>query len=229
MSIVLKTTTDAEIAAGSLASSILKQLRSGKQVLFFATGGSSISVGAKISKILREYPDKNLMKNLTVTLTDERYGPLGHPDSNWQQLLDRGFSLPQARLIPVLTGENLSITTEKFSKALNEELMISEENKYRIGLFGIGADGHTAGILPGSKSVESLNLACGYDTPTFSRITITPKVIEKLDEAAVWAQGKDKWGVIENLLEENIPIIKQPAQILKKVPLLTIFSDMKKE
>jgi 6-phosphogluconolactonase/glucosamine-6-phosphate isomerase/deaminase len=50
-------------------------------------------------------------------------------------------------------------------------------------------------------------------------------MIEKLDEAVVWAQGKDKWKIVENLLGENIPIDKQPAQILKKVPLLTIFSD----
>ena len=33
----------------------------------------------------------------------------------------------------------------------------------------------------------------------FSRITITPKVIEKLDEAIVWAQGEEKWEVLKNL------------------------------
>ena len=37
-------------------------------------------------------------------LTDERYGPVGHPDSNWSQLLQKGFDLPQAKLVPVLTG-----------------------------------------------------------------------------------------------------------------------------
>jgi len=32
--------------------------------------------------------------------------------------------------------------------------------------------------------------------------------------------------VLENL-QEDVDIIKQPAQILKKVPLLTIFTDYK--
>jgi 6-phosphogluconolactonase/glucosamine-6-phosphate isomerase/deaminase len=76
--------------------------------------------------------------------------------------------------------------------------------------------------------VSSDELAFGYDTPTFSRITITPKVIEKLDEAVVWAQGEDKWGVVKDLIRNEIKIEKQPAQILKKVPLLTIFSDYSK-
>jgi 6-phosphogluconolactonase/glucosamine-6-phosphate isomerase/deaminase len=71
-------------------------------------------------------------------------------------------------------------------------------------------------------------LVCGYDTPTFSRITITPKAIEKLDEAVVWMQGENKWNVLKDL-EKDIDIKKQPAQILKKVPLLTIFTDYKKE
>lgn len=228
MSLPLKTTTDAGEAANFLASSILKQLKSGKRVLFFVTGGSSISVGSKVSKILREYPDKNLLKNLTVTLTDERYGKIGHPDSNWQQLKDRDFDIPQVKFIPILTGDDRNTTIEKFNKILNTELMVNKENKYKIGLFGIGSDGHTAGILPESVVVNSEELVAGCDTPTFSRITITPKMIEKFDEAIVWAQGKDKWKIVENLLGADIPITKQPAQILKKVPLLTIFSDYEK-
>jgi 6-phosphogluconolactonase/glucosamine-6-phosphate isomerase/deaminase len=228
MSIELKTTIDAEETANFIASSVLKQLKLGKQVLLFVTGGSSIYVGAKITKILKEYPDKNLFKNLTITLTDERYGPVGHNDSNWQQLLDRGFDLPQAKLIPVLTGIDRETTVKNFNKILNEEFMIAEDNIYKIGLFGVGADGHTAGILPGSSAVNSEDLVFGYDTQNFSRITITFKAIEKLDEAVIWVQGKDKWPVVENLLTENIPIEKQPAQVLKKVPLLTIFSDYEK-
>jgi hypothetical protein len=40
-------------------------------------------------------------------------------------------------------------------------------------------------------------------------------------------QGKEKWEVLKSL-EKNISIIKQPAQVLKEVPLLTIFTDYEK-
>ncbi|MDD5721565.1 MAG: 6-phosphogluconolactonase [Candidatus Pacebacteria bacterium] len=225
MNINLKMTTKVEEAAGFMADSILSQLKTGRQVLFFVTGGSSIAVGAKVSELLRNSPERNLIKNITVMMTDERYGPLDHPDSNWYQQMQKGFSLPGAKLIPILDGSDRASTTLKFNANLSRELMDDKEKRYKIGLFGIGADGHTSGILPGSEAVNSEDLAYGYDTPTFSRVTITPKVIEKLDEVVVWVQGKEKWGVVKDLLEKDIEILKQPAQILKKVPILTIFSD----
>ena len=202
-----------------IANSILNQLSSGKSVLFFVTGGSGIEVGVKVSKIL----EKESLENLTVTLTDERYGPVGHKDSNWQQLLDKGFDLPGAKLVPVLTGVDTKTTTQKFNQALNRELT---KDSYKIGLFGIGADGHTAGILPGSGAVNSPDLAYNYQTPQFERITITPRAIMELDQAIVYAKGKEKWKTLGELqTDQDINI--QPAQILKTVPLLTMFTDYK--
>lgn len=210
-----------ESPAEFISESILRQLNSGKKVLFFVTGGSSVAVGVKVSVLLKNHD----LKNLTVMLTDERYGPLGHPDSNWSQLLQKGFILPQAKLVPVLTGDSSVITTEKFNKNLEQEF---KNAGYRIGLFGVGKDGHTAGNLPGSESVISKDLAFGYDTHAFYRITMTPKAIEKLDEIVVWMQGSEKWPVLEDLQNKDLNIIEQPAQILKKVLLLTFFSDYKK-
>lgn len=217
----IKTTNKVEDSAVFIADSILRQLNTGKKVLFFVTGGSSVAVGAEVAEFLKNHD----LKNLTVMLTDERYGPVGHPDSNWSQLLQKGFDLPQAKLVPVLTGDSSIITTEKFNKNLEEEFKNAD---YKIGLFGIGKDGHIAGNLPGSESVISKDLAFGYDTQAFYRITITPIAIEKLDEAVVWMQGSDKWPVIKDLEEKDLSIIEQPAQVLKKVPLLTIFSDYQK-
>lgn len=224
MSFTIKTTTKVEDVAIFIANSISNQLKLGKHVLFFVTGGSSISVGVKTAELLKEKKIDSLLGNLTVMLTDERYGEVGHPDSNWAKLEKLGFNIQGAKLIPILTGDDRTITTEKFNTILNEEFMITE---YKIGLFGIGADGHTAGILPESVAVKCQELACGYDTPSFSRITMTALAIEKLDEVVVFAQGEEKWKVIKNL-EKDIDIIKQPAQILKKVPLLTIFTDYKR-
>lgn len=224
MGLSIKTTTKPEDAAEFIVSKILNQLQSGKRVLFFVTGGSSIAVGTKVAQILEAKNEEKLMQNLSITLTDERYGILGHKDSNWHQLLQYDFSIKGAHFIPILTGDDSRTTVQKFIKNLEQELGIAE---YKIGLFGVGKDGHTAGILPGSEAVNSKELACGYKTETFERITITPKVIEGLDEIVVWTQGEDKWPILENL-RKNINIMKQPAQILKQVPLLTIFSDYKK-
>jgi 6-phosphogluconolactonase/glucosamine-6-phosphate isomerase/deaminase len=227
MGFSLKTTTKIEEATDLIVSSILSQLKSSKQVLFFVTGGSSIAICVKVAELLRNNPEQDLTKNLTIMMTDERYGPLDHKDSNWYQLMQKGFSLPQARLLPILDGDDRVSTTLKFNTNLSQELMKDKETMYKIGLFGVGADGHTSGILPESDAVKSEDFACSYNTPTFSRITTTFKTIEKLDEAVAWIQGENKWWVIKDLLEKNIDVAKQPAQILKKVPISTIFSDFK--
>lgn len=217
------TTTKVDDAANFVASSIIRLLEEKKRVLFFVTGGSSISVCVKIADLLKNHKHENL----TIMLTDERYGPNCHSDSNWYQLIKKGFNLPGAKLIPVLIGEDMTRTTEKFEMLLREEMKNAD---YKIGLFGIGADGHTAGILPDSIAANSEDFACSYDTPTFSRITITFKVIEKLDEVIAWVQGEEKWRVIKNLEGKDIiDLTKQPAQVFKKVPLLTIFTDYKVE
>jgi 6-phosphogluconolactonase/glucosamine-6-phosphate isomerase/deaminase len=225
MGFSIVTTSKTDPVANFLASSILNQLKLGKKVLFFVTGGSSILIGVKVSEILKKDPNQNLIKNLSIALTDERYGPIGHPDSNFFKLMENGFELPSAKIIPTLTGDDPVITAEKFNQTIKEEL---KSANYKIALFGVGKDGHVAGILPGSTAVHSEDFVCGYTTPVFYRVTITEKTIEKLDEAVVFMQGEEKWAVVDDLYKD-VDIIKQPAQILKKVPLLTIFSDYVKK
>jgi len=219
MAFVVKKTSKIEEVADFVATSILNKLNSDKKVLFFVTGGSSVAVAVEVAKNLQKDSNKNL-KNLTVTLTDERYGPVDHFNSNYFKLKEKGFNLPEAKVIPILADDDLNITTQKFNEVLKEEF---EKAEYKIGLFGVGADGHTAGILPESEATHSENLVCNYGTPVFLRITMTFKAIEKLDEVIVFTQGEEKMSIIKSL-EKNIDVIKQPAQILKKVPLLTIFT-----
>ena len=217
----VKNTTDPKVAGEFLANKILEHLNDGKAVLWFVTGGSAIAVASLASKIISQKPHNNL----TVTLTDERYGPVGHSDSNWQQLLEKGFLLPEAKLVPILNGSDRNTTTKNFNNFLKKEL---NSTKYKIGLFGVGADGHTSGIMPKSEAVDALDWAFSYQTQEFERITITSKVIVELDEAIIFMQGEKKWPVVKDLLEKDISFKDQPAQILKKIKTLTLFTDYKK-
>lgn len=220
MNIEFKQTNKSIDAAEFISSSVIKELNNKKKVLLFVSGGSSIDVAVIVSKLLIQ---SEYLYNLTVLLTDERFGEVSHKDSNFLQLTEKGFNISKIKMIPVLQNEDRDVTINKYSSIIEQELSKAD---YKIGLFGIGTDGHTAGILPNSEALHSDGLVCGYDTPTFSRITITPKVIEKIDEAVVWAQGENKIEALKNLTKE-MSINLEPAQILKKVPLLTIFTNEK--
>lgn len=207
-----------EPVAQYIAEEINVKLSSGQKVLWLIPGGSAIEIVIKVTKFLNTE-----LKNLTVSLTDERYGPTGHQDSNWQQLLSNGFALAGANLYPVLVNKSLEETTSDFDKFLEQQLQV---NDFKVGLFGMGADGHTSGILPGSTAVSSNRFADSYTGPDYTRITTTPKAIAMLNEAIVFATGESKHLALDNL-SNDLPSKVQPAQILKQVPRLIVYNDYK--
>lgn len=204
-------------AAKQLAQQIQTRLDGRQSVAWFLSGGSAIGVAVLAAKKLKPSP------HLTVTLVDERYGPPGHPDSNWEKLLAGGFQLRNAHLEPVLRGGNADQTLADFERLASHLL---QDTDYKIALLGIGADGHTAGILPRSPAVSSRSLVSFYGTPEYQRITLTPRGLAKLDEAVVYAVGDNKRQALQNL-SKDIPMDIQPAQILKKIPRLSIYNNQR--
>lgn len=212
-----KKVTNSQPVVEYLVKILKEKLTGGQKVLWLVPGGSAIGVAAEVSQQLRGIN----LTNLIVTLTDERYGPVGHPDSNWQQLHDADFHLPGATMVPVLHGHTPEETTTEFARHLQE---YCQGAAYCIGFFGIGPDGHTAGVLPGSPAVTANEWAEYYVVPAFQRITMTPPAIAALSEAVVYAMGDAKLEALNNLQQE-LSVEVQPAQILKKVPKLTVFND----
>ncbi|HVQ44471.1 MAG TPA: 6-phosphogluconolactonase [Candidatus Saccharimonadia bacterium] len=203
--------------AAYLAAKILAQLADGRSVLWLLSGGSGIATAVATASLLSGHD----LSSLTVSLIDERYGPPGHADSNWHQLEVAGLKLPGATLHPVLTGASESDTAAAFAKFLADQFDTAD---HVLGLLGIGLDGHTSGILPHSPAVTAPGLVCAYDGGQYQRLTTTPRALKHLNEAVAYAAGEAKWPVLDRL-ETDLPIAEQPAQALKAVPHLTIFTD----
>jgi len=203
-----------------VANQIQKHLDAGQKVFWLVPGGSAASVAAEVAKKL-----SGDLAGLSVTLTDERYGKINHKGSNWLQLQQTGFTLKGANLLPVLRDESMEETRINYENILKGGL---DSSDYVIGLFGMGADGHTAGVLPGSTAVGSKKLAEAYEAPPYQRITMTLVAIARLNEAIVYAMGSDKHKALENL-DKDLSEAIQPAQALKKVGKLSIYNDYKGE
>ncbi|HVV25932.1 MAG TPA: 6-phosphogluconolactonase [Candidatus Saccharimonadales bacterium] len=195
------------------------ELSAGRHVLWLVCGGSNIAAEAAIMQAL----PAELSENLTVTLTDERYGEPGHKDSNWQQLMEAGFDSKSAKALPVLNGKPLEQTIAEYSASAKELL---DKSDFTLALFGIGADGHIAGILPDSPAArESAALAAGYDSPPYTRLTLTFPALERIDAAYAMAFGSSKRAALERLQNENLELAEQPSQLLKRLPEAFLFSD----
>jgi 6-phosphogluconolactonase/glucosamine-6-phosphate isomerase/deaminase len=207
-------------AATHLAQTIQEHLAAGEHVLWLLSGGSGAKVVLETDRLLSNTD----LTNLSVTLSDERFGTVGHLDENWQQLLDGGMKLEGATLYRPLIGEDRVKTTDEFGAWI---MQVASAADYKIGLFGIGADGHTAGIKPHSTAVDPSAWANSFTGDDFERITITPLTISQLDEAVIQASGVDKTAVLKKLIHETIEVADQPAQSLKTIQKCTLYTDCK--
>jgi len=209
-----------DTVAKYLAKTLQAHLAAGEDVLWLVSGGSAIATAVAVADTLKHSD----LSKLSVSLVDERYGPIGHDAENWRQLLEAGFDLPTARLYRPLTGQGRAETTMAFNLWLAEHISGAD---YSIGLFGVGTDGHTAGIKPGTSSVNASERAVDFDGEDFERITMTPRAIKQLNEAVLLAMGPEKSATINQLLHQDLPLTVQPAQVLKMVKKSTLFTDYK--
>lgn len=202
------------------ATQLLSHLRNGNKVLWLLSGGSGGDVCVQISKQLAEHD----LSNLFVTMSDERYGVVGHKDENMQQLLNDGLTLPGATIYRPLYGASLEDTVTTYAEWLTAT---SAHVDYRFAILGVGSDGHTSGIKPHSVAVSSPDAAVGYKSNDFTRITTTVGFLTTLDEAVVQAYGADKHTVINQLLHSNSQIDDAPMMVIRQIPKVTVFSDTK--
>lgn len=201
-----------------LTSTLIAHLEADESVLWLVPGGSAMKVATKVLEGLEDIDTSKLC----ITLTDERYGRPNHPDENWMQLEQLGFNVATINAYRVLRGEDIESTAQDFGDKLAR---LFETYDYKIGMFGIGADGHTAGIKPHTEAVVSEEYAAQFQGEDFARVTMTPKAVARLDEVVAYAHGTDKHATLAQLLTQDIPLADQPAQVLKTVPKSTLFSD----
>jgi len=163
---------DTEAATHAIAQSICDGLFAGKRVLWLVSGGSNLAVEKDVMDIVRNHADEKLA-GLAILPIDERYGPAGHKDSNVQALRDAGFDPGVATLVDVLMhntpfDQTISFYNEVAATALSSASVI-------IGQFGMGSDGHIAGIKPESPATEpDESTVAGYEWDDYVRMTLMP-------------------------------------------------------
>jgi 6-phosphogluconolactonase/glucosamine-6-phosphate isomerase/deaminase len=209
-----------EDGAAELRARLIEHLGAGRSVLWALSGGTNI----EISRAIMGGIAPGLTHRLTICLIDERYGQPGHADSNWEQLVSSGIDFKNATVFDVLTPEaNFETTRERYEERTREAMTA---NEVIITQLGIGADGHTAGILPESKAAVDVDAwVVGYESEPYTRITWSFKALMAADETYVFAFGENKRDTLQALTTLELSLAEQPAQILKQLPGVTVYND----
>ncbi|MCA9383842.1 6-phosphogluconolactonase [Candidatus Dojkabacteria bacterium] len=192
------TTTEPHIKiADTIAKSILNQLGAGNKVLLLTAGGRAHKVYDELARLL----NNNDLANLTVSLGDEHWSMNKEDDAtSWSNFSDLNFwsvvIKNNGRVYDIIQGQGQDTDSDLFDTFLEEQI---SSGAYVISWQGMGADGHTAGILPNTKEEFSqiylqnrYSVAHDQGGKTPLRVTITPKLIESTKEIYVYAVGEEK-------------------------------------
>lgn len=146
---------------------------------------------------------------------DERCVPPEDPTSNygqaWTHLLSK-VDIPRQQ-IHRIEGEDPN--PEAVAVRYDAQLPA----RFDLLVLGIGEDGHTASLFPGSSALferirKVVHIANSPKLPS-DRITITPPVIETARRLLVLATGADKAHAVARALASPFPVDEIPARLAR--------------
>jgi 6-phosphogluconolactonase len=155
---------------------------------------------------------------------DERHVPPDHRDSNFRMARKSMLSR-----LPVDPGKVWRIKGEyadaaqaaaEYERDLRQVFGADALPRFDLVLLGLGADGHTASLYPGTEALyEERRLAVANWVPALNahRITLTPPVLNNAADVLVLVQGRDKADALEAVINGPYEPERLPAQLIRPV------------
>lgn len=146
-----------------------------------------------------------------VLQVDERVAPEGHPERNLTTLrlcLIDHVPLPAGQIHPMpVTSADLDAAARSYAATLID--VAGDPPRLDVVHLGLGADGHTASLTPGSTSLEQTDEPVGVTGPYEGRrrMTLTLPVLARAHEVVWFVRGAAKAPMVRRLVEgdDSIP------------------------
>lgn len=147
---------------------------------------------------------------------DERFVPHDHPASNYRMAREAMLAkapVPPDSVHPIPYDGTPEESAAQYEKTLREAYGAATLDPSRplfdITLLGLGADGHTASLLPGEAVLDERRrwvAAVAHGRPEI-RITLTYPAIESSRHVAFLVAGKDKASILRTIRggHSNVP------------------------
>jgi len=139
---------------------------------------------------------------------DERFVPYDHPDSNYRMTREAMLAkapVPPENVHPVPADGTPEEAARRYERTLREAYGAATLDPARplfdITLLGLGADGHTASLLPGQPVLEERTrwvMAVSHGRPEV-RITMTYPAIDSSRSVAFLVAGREKAAILNTI------------------------------
>jgi 6-phosphogluconolactonase len=141
-------------------------------------------------------------------LVDERFVPPESSESNYGMLMEtliEGLPIPQGNVHPMITvALSLTGSVERYEEELRTFFRLSEGAlpEFDLILLGVGEDGHTASLFPGTEALKEkdrLVVPVKLGRALYDRITLTLPVINNSWNVIFLVSGRRKRAVMRKL------------------------------
>ena len=183
-----------------------------------ALNGGSTPEGT-FQTLATEYRDKVDWHKVHLFWGDERCVPANDPESSYGQardLLLRHVPIPgsnvhrvEGELSPAEAAKDYAMVLQKFGSPP------LEWPRFDLVLLGMGEDGHTASLFPGSPvdvSVPVMAVTARYQDRPARRVTLTPPVFNSARKVVFMASGEQKAATLAEVLSGRYNPERYPAQ-----------------
>jgi 6-phosphogluconolactonase len=164
-----------------------------------------------------------------VLMGDERWVMASDPASNARMLRETLLAQPPgaaARLHPVPTDLGTPAEAAQAYGALLQQLCPGEPPCLDLVVLGLGDDGHTASLFPGTAAAsirdQAVTVGEGKGLP---RITLTAPVLSAARQVVFLVSGAGKRQALQRLLNPEEPAERTPARLVQPAAPVWIFAD----
>ena len=200
----------ANVAAQRIAAELVRRIASQGQVSLALAGGTTPRAAYEA---LAQLPGIDWAR-VSVYFGDERAVPPDHPDSNFLMAETALFS--RVALSPANIHRIRGEDKDQDAAARAYESLLPE--RISVMVLGIGEDGHTASLFPGSPALKERTrkvLPVIGPKPPPQRLSITPPVIESAEFCLVLATGAGKADAVRRALREPLDIEHTPSGLAR--------------
>jgi len=193
-----------EVTEDVAAAAVAEFVRAGPRVVALAGGRTPRAVYERLAGIAYPWPE------VDVLFTDERCVPADDPHSNdrmvQETLLSRLDPPPRVHRMP---GESCDADAHELEIRSTFGAL-----RLDLAVLGLGADGHTASLFPGSPALdERIRWVARVERPDHPRLTLTLPVLSSARLAMFLVQGQEKREAVGRLLGgEDIPASRVGAE-----------------
>lgn len=209
-----------QATAAYFASLANYSLKSGQSFYIAISGGNT---PRRLYQILAQdpYRSENFWFKTHVFWCDERCVPPDHPESNFgaaYRLLLSEVGVPSNHLHRMRGEWEPSQAVSDYTRQLKEHAALGFAwPRFDLVLLGLGTDGHTASLFPGSdpqagENSPVLAVASSSATVRRDRITLTQQVFNSARQVVFLISGADKSQALANTLSTPVDPVRWPAQ-----------------